>query len=532
MGFWDKSLQIFKCLCDNGRQSVRRLAQETGLSKSSVHRLKHAMEHRDVHPESWVWETADGRSWLRRLVVATLYTFGLKRGVGVDTISEFFVQLRLETQMGCSPSALRGVLQALEAAVVETAQTWEQDGIAHGAVREVIGGVDETFLQRMMLVFQDLATGYLLWEDVADDRTFATWHAVVEARLKALGTEVFYVVSDRAKALIQLADQGLECLSMPDFFHVVREIVKSYSLAIGQRWRHAQQELMKAKAALARLQGLPQAEHATQEAQALVETRQAEVTRWAEVHHIYRGHLETLSLTLHPFRIADSTPQTSAQVESQLTVAVEAIVALAQRSQLPARHEAITKVRKQLPALAALVDVWWQGVQQDLEPFRLSPQWRQWVHECLLPMVYWDSQVAHTRCRRRKAKMQQAWQEVRVAFDRHAITQRLAPQVLTEWHMWATDRIKTFQRASSAVEGRNGYLSQMQHNHRGLPKRRYKVWTVLHNFDCRAADGTTPAARFFRRSFPDLFETVLSHIEALPRPRQRKHNVALSLLKV
>ena len=186
------------------------------------------------------------------------------------------------------------------------------------------------------------------------------------------------------------------------------------------------------------------------------------------------------------------------------------------------------KVRTQLPALAALVDFWWHGVGQDLEPLVLAPRWQQWVHACLLPMVSWHEQVPRTRCRRRKAKMQQAWQEVRAAFDRHAITQRLAPQVLTEWHTWATARIKTFQRTSSAVEGRNGYLSQMQHNHRGLPKRRYKVWTVLHNFDCRAADGTTPAARFFRRSFPDLFETVLTSIEALPRPRQRKHDVALS----
>ena len=71
------------------------------------------------------------------------------------------------------------------------------------------------------------------------------------------------------------------------------------------------------------------------------------------------------------------------------------------------------------------------------------------------------------------------------------------------------------------VEGRNGYLAQMQHNHRGLPMRRYQVWTVLHNFDCRAADGTTPAVRFFRQEFPDLFESVLSQIDALPLPRQR-----------
>ena len=150
------------------------------------------------------------------------------------------------------------------------------------------------------------------------------------------------------------------------------------------------------------------------------------------------------------------------------------------------------------------------------------------VDECLLPMVYWDHQVTRTRCRRRKAKMQAAWEAVRAAFDQHAITQQLAPAVLADGHAWALQRTKAFQRTSSAVEGRNGYLSQMHHNHRGLPRRRYKVWTIVHNFDCHAVDGTTPASRFFRRTFPDLFETVLAHIEALPQPRRRKHQIALS----
>jgi hypothetical protein len=133
---------------------VRRIAQQTGFSKSSVHRLKQAMERRDVHPESWLWETAEGRRWLTRLVVATLYTFGLKRGVGVETMSEFFARLRLETQMGCSPSALRGVLQALEAALLETAGAWEKNGRAGGEGREIIGAVDETFW--VWLFFNDV----------------------------------------------------------------------------------------------------------------------------------------------------------------------------------------------------------------------------------------------------------------------------------------------------------------------------------------------------------------------------------------
>jgi hypothetical protein len=528
MGFWDKSLRIFKCLCDNGGQSVRRIAEQTGLSKSSVHRLKQAMERRGRHPESWLWETEDGRQWLTRLVVAVLYVFGLKHGVGVETLSEFFARLRLDTQVGCSPSALRQVMRALEEAVLETAQTWEQDGIAHGAVREIIGGADETFLQRMILIFQDVPTGYLLLEEVADDRTYTTWKARVDERLKALGTAVWYVVSDRAKALIQLAEQGLECFSMPDFFHVTHEIVKSYSLALGRHVRQAHKDLTHAKDALARCEALSPAAAATAEAQTLVDAKQAEVTRWEAAHNTYRGYLMTLSLTLHPVRLTDSAPQTSTQVESQLQTTVAAIEAFAQRSQLPARPQAMSKVRKQVPALAALVDVWWHSVQQDVASFHLSSRWHQWVCECLLPMVYWDHQVARTRCRRRKANMQAALDAVRGVFERHAITQRLAPQVLADWHAWAADRVHVFQRASSAVEGRNGYLSQMQHNQRGLPTRRSKVWTAVHNFDCRAADGTTPASRFFRRTFPELFETVLLTIEEMPRSRERKQARALS----
>jgi hypothetical protein len=285
MGFWAKSVRIFKHLCDHGTQSVRQVARQTGFSKSSVHRLTQAMQRRDHHPESWLWETAEGRQWLTRLVIATLYTFGLKRGVGLDTISEFFVRLHLATQVGCSASALRGVMQALEAALLETTMAWEQAGQAPAEAREIIGAADETFLERMILVFMDLSTGYLLLEDVAEDRTYATWKALIEERLKALSAHVLYLVSDRAKALVQLAETGLECLSMPDCFHVVHDIVKSYSLPIGQRLRHARQELTKAQEALARCQGQRQAAPETSEAKALVETRQAEVGRWEEAHH-------------------------------------------------------------------------------------------------------------------------------------------------------------------------------------------------------------------------------------------------------
>jgi Family of unknown function (DUF6399)/IclR helix-turn-helix domain len=528
MGFWEKSLRIFKSLCEAGTQSVRHLAQQTGLSKSSAHRLQQAMERRNCHPESWLWETEEGRRWLTRLVVATLYIFGLKRGVGVETISEFLARLHLATQIGSSPSALRGVMQVLAQIVLETGHAWEQNATADGEVPEIIGAVDETFLERLLLVFLDLPTGYILLEEAVEDRSYATWKALVDQRLAALGAPVRYLVSDRAKALIQLAQQGLECLSIPDMFHLIHDIVKSYSLALGRQLQQARRELQKAEDGLQKSQALDRQPHLSSTVRQQVEVRQAEVRRWEAIQHEYRPRLEALSLTLHPFAIDDSAPQTSAQVEHRLHIQVEAMEAFAHTQQLPNRQMAMHKIKKQLPALAALVDFWWAGVRQDLESAAVSHLWWPWAQETLLPKVYWEHQVTRTRCVRRKAKMQQALEVVSSAFATHALTRCLPPQALGDWYAWATRQVQAFQRASSAVEGRNGYLAQMHHNQRGLPKQRYKVWTVLHNFDCRAADGTTPASRFFRRGFPDLFETVLGHIDDLPRPRKRHQAMALS----
>lgn len=401
--------------------------------------------------------------------------------------------------------------------------------MALGETRPIIGAVDETFLAHMMLVFMDLVSGYLVFEEVAEDRSYATWHTLVKARLETLGVGVFFLVSDRARALIKLAETGLGCLSIPDLFHLIHELVKSYSWAIVGRLRQARQALRQAQERLARAEALQPSRAETQQAQAVVEASTAEVQRWESVHSVYRPHLETLSLLVHPWHLCDSKRQTAAEVERYMHAEIQAIDVLVDTKGLPVKKQALVKVRKHLADLSALVDLWWQRVWQDVQHQGvLTPAWTQWIAEVLLPRMSWQEQRARTRCPRRKATLTEAWEAVQAAFARHPITQQLAPTVLAGWETWASEHAKAFQRASSAVEGRNGSLSQMHHNHRGLPKGRYKVWTVLHNFDCRAADGTTPASRFFRRDFPDLFETVLSHIKDLPRSRKRHQAIALS----
>jgi Family of unknown function (DUF6399)/Winged helix-turn-helix DNA-binding len=529
MGLWGKSIVIINSIREHGKQSIRSLADRTGLSKSSVHRHLQAMDRRDRYPESSFWETPAGRSWLNRLVVATLFVFGLKRGVGADTLSEFLGRLRLEGHVGCSPSALRTVMHTLERLLLETAAGWEKEGIAHGEIRPIIGAVDETFLQKMMLVFMDLATGYVLMEEVAADRSFDTWFDRANERLTTLGTEVLYMVSDRAKALIKLAHTGLGCPSIPDLFHLGHDLAKGYSLAIFSRLRQAKRDFEQAKQRQETVQKDAQVDGVqVAQAQGRVASCATSVHHWQEVGSAWRQRLSNLSRILHPWRLLDSTRQTSKEVEEQLRAELLAIETLLETNGLPMKQDTLAKVRKQLAGISALVDFWWQTVRQDLTQMAMPPKWTPWAEELLLPLMYWQEQRRRTRCPGQKADMALALQAVEAAFERHPYTRQLTPEVLAAWKAWAGEHAKAFQRASSAVEGRNGYLSQMQHNHRGLPTRRYQVWTVLHNFECRAADGTTPAARFFRRSFPDLFESVLSHIDELPMPRQRRQAIAAS----
>src|SRR5437870_4605801 len=139
-------------------------------------------------------------------------------------MSAFFACLRLEQHVGCSPSTLRAVMEQLEPLILETIEAWEREGIAQGQIGPIVGSVDETFLERMMLVCMDLVSGYVLLEEVA--------------------------------------------------------------------------------------------------------AGEADVAHWEQVRDTYRGHLEAMSLQVHPWRVTDSMPQSSQEVEAQLADEVAALQVL------------------------------------------------------------------------------------------------------------------------------------------------------------------------------------------------------------
>ena len=144
---------------------------------------------------------------MRLLVFAAIYQFGLECGVGAGKLSLFFKLIRIHDHVGVSESALRTQIQQMEQLLPQFQAACEQQ--ANTQKRKAVVAMDETFFgEFLILVLMDLSSGYLLLEDISDDRCYETWYAKTSPRLEALGIEVSHAISDRAKALIKLAVTG------------------------------------------------------------------------------------------------------------------------------------------------------------------------------------------------------------------------------------------------------------------------------------------------------------------------------------
>jgi hypothetical protein len=95
----------------------------------------------------------------------------------------------------------------------------------------------------------------------------------------------------------------------------------------------------------------------------------------------------------------------------------------------------------------------------------------------------------------------------------------LSPETQDHLHDEAKRLAAVFQRSSSNVEGRNGYLSLRSHQLRGLdlPRKR-ECFTAIHNFFLTRPDGTTAAERFFGQKPRSMFAAILASVELAPAP--------------
>ena len=519
-----RSVTIFETVLEFGKQSIYKLSEKTKIPKSSVYRHLKAIVKRNQHPESEFWETEVGQNFLDRLVFAILYEFCIKSGVGAERASEFFKRIHIETHIGVSPTALRTQFKKIEELLIEYQGIQEEQQRKANKSHELIAAGDETFFKdKMLLVLMDLSSGYLLLEEEADDRSYSTWIKMAQARLDQIGVTIRHFVSDRAKALIKLGADGFGCAEAgADLFHGEYEVSKWLGLQVHRQLAQATKKIQKISERLAKLGLLNKEEAFTRKEEVALEQQEECLQDIQESHKDYHITLQKVSLAVHPFNVNDSQEQTTDDVESALYSCTEKFKEIADSLSILDPRGALDKFNRQIEDISSIVVVWWVWVRENLSQYELDEAKQEWLVHLLLPVIYWARQMERTKHPALKAAYKKAWQKALAVYLAHPLSQTLSCDEIERWQGWATWMVGKFQRSSSAVEGRNGWLSQMYRNGRSFTARRLKALTAIHNFDLRRFDGTSAAERLFDAEFPDLFEWTLKRIGPLPLPRKAR----------
>ena len=144
---------------------MREASVATGVPLSTVAYHKKRIKKRIESSGTDQWETAWGQDFLKRMIISVIYTFGIKGGMGSDRISEHLGHLQIEGVAAVSESSIYRLTNEIISNIMLYKQLQESGLSARAKAQmeemEVVLGLDETWLDEMLLVCQDLMSGYL-----------------------------------------------------------------------------------------------------------------------------------------------------------------------------------------------------------------------------------------------------------------------------------------------------------------------------------------------------------------------------------
>ena len=222
----------------------------------------------------------------------------------------------------------------------------------------------------------------------------------------------------------------------------------------------------------------------------------------------------------HPCDFEHGQAQTPEQLGVRLGTLFQRLEALAEEAALSERLCAhLAKAQRLTHALVATMAFFFMTVNARVQALNLAPAIEQAMLNELIPALYLE------RAGERSTQAEQRHRLKRLSAQRLAPLQQpshpiqvLGPEIRRHLEQVAADGADPFQRSSSCVEGRNGFLALYQHGHHHLSARKQQVLTAIHNFAIKRPDGTTAAERLFGQPHPALFEQVLERMPLPARP--------------
>lgn len=509
--------------CKNLKNSsCRKLSEAFKTSKSSIHRMKQKIQQRSHITGADFFESEEGQKWLIRLMVACIFVFGIGSTVGADKIAMFFMLIQVTCFIGASSGSIKRVQNSVKNIMLEYQA--EQDKHVKDKAKniEITACADETFFdETMILLLMDLKSGFIFTEESAKDRSHKTWESLTTHWVSRFKT-VKCLVCDWAKALVKLGKDSYICVCVADLFHLMTDISNPMRFAFNRKIKSIEKLIKVESNNLKSYKNKGKTSVQYKESKYKIESLVKEKAEVLTAQKHYQREFRAMSTTLHPFLIEDSSRQTSIDAASKMHAGLSQIQSIQDRFKFPDKKNRLARAGHRITPACEQIDLWWDWVSTSLDGAEIEPEQKQWLKSYLLPYVYWKKQINKTRSKEIKKSYVAACLQAEQKLMSEPVSKVMNYDKHSPWYQWAISMTDWFQRTSSAVEGRNGWLSQLHFMGRGFSKDGIQVQTTLHNYWIKRDDGTTACERLTGIKPPDLFEYILSRIDSVPEPRKRK----------
>ncbi len=147
------------------KESLRTASKKLSIPKSTLHYQEQRQLKRQESSGTEVWDADWGQLWLKRMIISVIYSFGIKAGVGSPRLSEHFKHLQIEGVAAVSASSIQRLTKEIEGNILWYKELQENSLLEEAKTEKkqlkALLGIDETWLEEMLLICQELSSGYL-----------------------------------------------------------------------------------------------------------------------------------------------------------------------------------------------------------------------------------------------------------------------------------------------------------------------------------------------------------------------------------
>lgn len=517
--------------------SLRQAARALEVPRSTLQAWRAYQERLDEHPAVIAFfHSGPGLAFLHRLVLGIHLVCTEMGACGIRLVCLLLQLTGLDRFVGASYGTQQQVNRQVEEAIVAYRREESARLAQDMPPKAITVAKDETFTGGLCLVAMEPKSNYILLEQAAQGRDQDTWHALMEQALAGLNCQVIQSTSDEAPGLLAYVEHHLGAHHSPDLFHVQHELVKAVAGPLATKQRAAAKAATKAQERLAQGQGQLQGagdapakrrpgrppkataslEQRAQEAQA---ARQ-EFERISAQREQVAQSIRRLGQAYHFVDVERGVRRNGQLIAADIHAQIDTIRTVAQHEGLSqACVDRIDKAERVVPKMKATIEFVSGYVRQQVRQLDLTPPVSYAMHAHLIPSCYLE-RVAQTRTVHAGEPLRELAERLRTPlYEPGGALAALSEAEQSALQHQAQELAEVFQRSSSNVEGRNGYLSLRNHQLRGLDRpRKRDCLTAVHNFFLTRTDGTTAAERFFGQKPRSMFAAILASVEIPPAP--------------